>query len=178
MVGADDDSAKWAAQLAELLASQAATVAELFSLLFAESFDAQADNDPVGDNAAWVRTAERLEALCRRFLEDQTEAIVAAWPDFVRDVTLLLPLVGRGQPLLAMLAQLLPLLAGPELLGRAIESRGESLVKGLEHFIADLCHGQIAHADSECTADSKGAEETAGDFSEVDGPFGLDRTLP
>ena len=166
MAEADSDSVATATEFAELLARQAAAVVELFSLS-AESGDAQA-----GDEEAWVRSAERLDALWRHFAQDHTEAFVAAWPDFVRELTSLLPLVSRGQPLFAMLAQLLPLLVGPEALGRAIESRGESLVKGLEQFLADLHRSQITDADTLRTADGQGVEHAAGDQS------GLARTLP
>jgi hypothetical protein len=133
MAGADDDSAAWAAQFAALLAGQAAVAMELFSLLAADSGAVQA-----GDEAEWVRSAERIEALWRQFLEEHTEAFVAAWPDFVRDVTSLLPLLSRVEPLFAVLAQFLPLLAGPHVLDRAIESRGESLVRALEQLLADV----------------------------------------
>ena len=154
MVGADDDNAAWTAQFAELLASQAAAAVELLNLISAEAPDmrvgeAQADDGESGDGEAWLRSAERLEALWRQFLQDQSETFVAAWPDFVRNLTSLLPLLSRGQPLFVMLAQLLPLLVGPEVLRRAIESGGESLVKGLEHFLADL------PADPGCAADGQ-----------------------
>lgn len=176
MVGADDDNAAWTAQFAELLASQAAAVVELLNLISAEApdmrvgdaqaDDGQADDGESGDGEAWLRSAERLEALWRQFLQDQSETFVAAWPDFVRNLTSLLPLLSRGQPLFVMLAQLLPLLTAPEVLRRAIESGGESLVKGLEHFLADL------PADPGCAADGQRGEDGAGDHS------GPDRTLP
>lgn len=142
MAGADDDSAAWAAQFAGLLANQAAAVLELFSVLAAESGDA-----PEGDEVAWVRSAERIEALWRQFLQDQTEDFVAAWPDFVRELIGLLPLLGRSQSLFAMLAQLWPLLVGPEVLRRAIETGGEGMVRGLEQFLADLCRGKTVPDD-------------------------------
>ncbi len=151
MAGADDDSAAWATQFAGLLAGQAAAALELFRLIAAEAGDAQAV-----DEAAWVRSAERIEALWRQFLQDHTEDFVAAWPDFVRELTGLLPLLNRSQPLFAMLAQLLPLLAGPEVLRRAIETGGENLVERLEQFLADLSRGQTGPGD----------------------PAGPDRTLP
>lgn len=171
MVGADDDNAAWTAQFAELLARQAAAAVELLNLISAEApdmrvGDAQADDGEAGDGEAWLRSAERLEALWRQFLQDQSETFVAAWPDFVRNLTSLLPLLSRGQPLFVMLAQLLPLLTAPEVLRRAIESGGESLVKGLEHFLADL------PADPGCAADGHRGEDVAGDHS------GPDRTLP
>lgn len=166
MAGADDDSAAKAAQFAGLLASQAAAALELFSLFAAELADVRAAdqgpgddgarNDMVGhgvagDATAWVRSAERIEALWRQFLQDNSEAFVAAWPDIVRNVIGLLPLLSRGQPLFAMLAQLLPLLAGPHALNRAIESRGEgfgeSLAGSLEQFLADLGRDRVTPSD-------------------------------
>lgn len=166
MVGADDDNAAWTAQFAELLARQAAAAVELLNLISAEAPDMRVGDAQAGDGEAWLRSAERLEALWRQFLQDQSETFVAAWPDFVRNLTSLLPLLSRGQPLFVMLAQLLPLLVGPEVLRRAIESGGESLVKGLEHFLADL------PADPGCAADGHRGEDVAGDHS------GPDRTLP
>ncbi len=139
MAGADDDSAAWAAQLAGLLAEQAAAALELFSLLGADS--------PAGDEAEWLKSAERIEAQWRQFLEEHSEAFVAAWPDVVRHVTSLLPLLAQGQPLFAMLAQLWPLLVGPAVLRRAIESGGTSMVEALEQFLTDLRRGQITPAD-------------------------------
>lgn len=37
----------------------------------------------------------------------------------------------------------------PEALERAIETKGESLLKGLEHMLADLAKGQLTHVDAE-----------------------------
>ena len=141
MAGADDDSAAWAAPLAGLLAAQAAAACELISIFLAETAEARE-----GDDAAWLRSAERLEALWRRFVEDHSEAFIAAWPDIQRELTSLLPLLSRMQPLFAMLAQLLPLIVGPEVLGRAIESGGTSLVKALEQLLADPDRNQSVSA--------------------------------
>jgi polyhydroxyalkanoate synthase subunit PhaC len=38
-------------------------------------------------------------------------------------------------------------LTNPKVLARAMESRGESLLKGLEHMLADVERGQLTHAD-------------------------------
>jgi hypothetical protein len=154
MAGADDDSTAWAAQFAALLAGQAAAALELFGQIAAE---AQA-----GDEAEWVRSAERIEVLWRQFVQEHSEAFVAAWPEIVRHLTSLLPLLSRGQPLFAMLAQLWPLLIGPELLGRAIGTRGESLIEALEQFLADPAS----------IADGHHAEVGADD------PTGRDQALP
>jgi len=159
MAGGDDDSAAWAAEFAAMLARQAAAALELFSLIATEAGDTQPADEEPADEGTWLRSAERLEALWRQLVQDQSEAFVAAWPDFVRELTGLLPLLSRGQPLFAMLAQLWPLLVGPAVLGRAIETRGESLVGGLEQFLAGL--GRSQHA-----------EEDAGD------PSGRDQALP
>jgi polyhydroxyalkanoate synthase len=40
-------------------------------------------------------------------------------------------------------------LTNPMVLQRAIETQGESLVKGLEHLLADLARGQLTHTDPE-----------------------------
>ena len=172
MAGADDDSAAWAAQFAELLARQAETAVELLGLISAESPDKPSDEARAGDEEEWALAAEQLEAQWRHFVQDQTEAFVAAWPDIVRNLTSLLPLVSRSQPLLAMLAQLLPLLAGPEVLGRTIDSRGASLVKELKHFLADLSRSQVTFANSTSAADGEDAGGAAGNHS------GRDQMLP
>ena len=62
--------------------------------------------------------------------------LVAAWPDIQRELTALLPLLSRMQPLFAMLVQVLPLLAGPQALGRAIGSGGAALLGALEQALA------------------------------------------
>jgi len=133
MAGADDDNAAWAAQFAEELTKQAAAVLDQFGLIAVEAGDNWAD-----DEAAWLRSAQRIEALLSHFLQDHSEAFVAAWPEFVRKVTGLLPLLNRSQPMFVVLAQLVPLLAGPEVLRRVIETRGESLAEWLEQLLADL----------------------------------------
>lgn len=38
-------------------------------------------------------------------------------------------------------------LTNPEVLKRAVETRGESLLKGLKHMLADLARGQLSHVD-------------------------------
>lgn len=38
-------------------------------------------------------------------------------------------------------------LTNPQVLGRAMETRGESLLKGLEHMLKDLGKGQLSHTD-------------------------------
>ena len=152
MAGADEGSAAWAPPLARLLAGQAAAALEMLSLITAE-ISAQAGDAPEGEDPTWLRSAERLEALWRRFAEDHSEAFVAAWPDIQRELTSLLPLLSRMQPLFAMLVQLLPLLAGPQVLGRAIESGGTNLAKVLEQLLADPAR----------VADSQTDEEPAGD---------------
>lgn len=157
MAGADDDSTAWAAQFAALMAGQAAAALELFSQIAAEAAEMRA-----GDEAEWLRSAERIEALWRQFVQEHSEAFVAAWPDVVRHLTSLLPLLSRGQPMFALLAQLWPLLVGPEVLGRAIETRGESLIVALEQFLADPAS----------SADGQPGGEVADD------PAGQDQALP
>ncbi|WP_260580605.1 PHA/PHB synthase family protein [Sphingopyxis sp. PET50] len=39
------------------------------------------------------------------------------------------------------------LLTNPEVIKRAIETRGESLLKGLKHMLTDLARGQLSHVD-------------------------------
>lgn len=38
-------------------------------------------------------------------------------------------------------------LTNPEVIKRAVETRGESLLKGLKHMLADLARGQLSHVD-------------------------------
>lgn len=40
-------------------------------------------------------------------------------------------------------------LTNPEVIKRAVETRGESLLKGLRHMLADLTRGQLSHVDPE-----------------------------
>ena len=176
MAGADDDDAVWAAEFAELLARQAAATRELISLIATEPPHTSAGGEGAGEGdsgegGAWVRSAEQLEALWRQFLQEHTEAIVAGWPTFERHLTSLLPLLSRGEPLFAILAQLLPLLAGPQVLSLAIETRGENLVNWLEQLLADprlaeswagFWRSQISHSDPDCSTGGQGAEGGAG----------------
>src|SRR3546814_17620870 len=38
-------------------------------------------------------------------------------------------------------------ITNPEVIKRAVETRGESLLKGLRHMLADLSRGQLSHVD-------------------------------
>src|SRR3546814_16771798 len=38
-------------------------------------------------------------------------------------------------------------ITNPEVIKRAIETRGESLLKGLKHMLSDLSRGQLSHVD-------------------------------
>ncbi|MEO6718651.1 MAG: hypothetical protein ABIM50_15560 [Novosphingobium sp.] len=154
MARVDDDNTAWASQFAELLARKAAAIVELFGLLSAE-----AQHQETGDHEAWVRSLEQLEALWRNFMQEQSEAFIDAWPDFVRNLTGLLPLVSRGQPLIAVLAQIVPLLSGSEVLSRAIQSRGQSLVNGLEDFLVNLGPPQDPDADQDHSANGRAADD-------------------
>ena len=40
-------------------------------------------------------------------------------------------------------------LTNPQVLAKTFETRGENLLKGLEHMLADLARGQLTHSDSE-----------------------------
>jgi len=40
-------------------------------------------------------------------------------------------------------------ITNPEVIKRAVETRGESLLKGLQHMLADLARGQLSHVDKD-----------------------------
>lgn len=40
-------------------------------------------------------------------------------------------------------------ITNPEVIKRAVETRGESLLKGLKHMLADLARGQLSHVDTD-----------------------------
>ena len=53
-------------------------------------------------------------------------------------------------------------LTNPQVLERAIETRGESLLKGLEHMLMDLDKGQLSHTDTEAFEVGRNVAATPG----------------
>lgn len=69
-------------------------------------------------------------------------------------------------------------LTNPEVLQQAAETRGESLIKGLQHFLADLERGQLSHVDRSAFEIGGNIAATAGKVVHETGLYQLIQYTP
>src|SRR3546814_20442827 len=69
-------------------------------------------------------------------------------------------------------------ITNPEVIKRAVETRGESLLKGLRHMLADLSRGQLSHVDPDAFEIGVNLAPTPGKVIHVTGLYQLIHYAP
>ncbi|MEQ8311433.1 MAG: class I poly(R)-hydroxyalkanoic acid synthase [Sphingopyxis sp.] len=138
----------WAEQSAKMWEQGAAFWTSLATLQPAFAADTDAPKDKRFADPEW--TANPVFALIRQtygLLTDQLLATTRSMQGLDEQARAKLEFAAKN--VAEALSPTNLAITNPEVLKRAVETRGESLLKGLQHMLADLARGQLSHVDPE-----------------------------